>query len=240
MFPQPLGLPVGFLPQFPIQHGSAPVVLAQRLDVLIRQAVQPHQLAVNGFLQRVQRQPPSPILDGLLVLAPFSVDLHQPLERGGMLAPQILLHHPLPILKVGAVSQVEAREELPPRELQGCGQIAPRSGEIALGVCPLPALQATSELGCVHPQALPGGQPRAEAVGAKTVLTDSRPQKREGLAQAGSPVLPVLLPVQQLGQLIAAVTLRGHRQVGKQGHHLAAANLHGDIAETDARGAKKV
>ena len=40
-------------------------------------------------------------------------------------------------------------------------------------------------------------------------------------------MIPVLLGEQQLSKLVAAVALPGHRKVGKEREHLAAAEFHG-------------
>src|SRR5215213_9015264 len=94
------------------QRADAAAVLLQGISAVAGPAVEPDQLAMRGFMDGIDLEPPLRMLDGSFVLATGDERLDQAPEHRPQLSTKALCFGRLPVLEVRAVTHEEALEQL--------------------------------------------------------------------------------------------------------------------------------
>ena len=223
------------------QHPRAPLVLADHRGPVAGRSVQPHQQAVAGLVQRVQRQPAPGVGQRLVVAAPGEQRAGQLLQRGRQLQAQVLGGEGLPGVELGRPLEGEAGQKVVSVKAGHFGQggqaiVAQMLGRVAVGS---DARLEDAKAAHVHLQAGLGGQGHLVILEPQPALADGAPQVIEDAAQRAMGVLRVLLRPEQRCQHIAAVRSVGGSQIGEQRQRLAAMEAHRDAVALGARWAKE-
>ena len=98
-------------PQLPFQDADALPVLLHRRRTVAGRGVQRHQPPVNGFAERVEREQPAGVLDGLRGEAGPGARVDQPFQGLRDLPGDPLRLEPLPVVELGAVAEREPVHE---------------------------------------------------------------------------------------------------------------------------------
>jgi hypothetical protein len=198
------GLRLGRCAELPLQGIHAELVLAQPGLPAPEPDIEPHDRAVDGLLQRVQREQAEPGLEGRLGRAGRLLMDEQTAQA---LKGQLVQALPLegePLLERG-LGQRQVRQQVTPVEPD---DLLERGGA-AVGDQPLEARHVH-----VHDRRVEG---HARAVHDRSPGQDL-PDSREGVAQVASGLGILHVSPQQRRQLLARVGLpEGEREVGQEG-----------------------
>jgi hypothetical protein len=197
-----------------VEHAHALPVLAQRLRPPSARRVQADQHPVRGLVQRVERQPPASVGDGVVGPAARLERRDEAVERPLQLGAQHPRSVALPVVEADAVAQAEARQEVVAvkrhrgrERLHRRRPLSGRGGQVA-------------EPGDVHDARL-GVEGHGGAGDGHPAPSERRAQGRERAPQRGPPAVGIRVGPQQVDEQLPRLRAPGHRQIGEQRHGLA-------------------
>ena len=210
-------------PQFGVQRLGTLGVLAQGGGLLASVGIQLHQMAVNGFVGRVEPQLLQGMGDGSSVLTADGAAVAQPGECGHTFAAQRCRLLALPLVKIRRVRQAETGQKVVLVERHGFGEGRQAAGADTIGSMAVGAAAGDERVQVIDicPDIGVAGQRDSIAVRFDPAWTDSMPQGIKGTPKMTTSFGLAVIGPEQRGQRVACVDVARDGQVNKQRQRLA-------------------
>jgi hypothetical protein len=196
---------------------------------------------MGRLVKGIEGQPVPGVGNCRLELALRTMPVHQAIQGSHQLAAKALSFEELPIVKVVAILQTEAAEELAANQVHGLSQGAGTGGACLGGrvVVGLATGQTAAKLVHIYPGVGAGNQGNLLAIRFEPIVADGLPQRIEGSTKGGTSPAAVELGPEEIDQGIAPVTLARDAEVGQESNGLLPIEADGFAVELDVRRAEQ-